>query len=158
MIAVSESEKKTDDELFADAERKAVEVAVVEVAAKAAVAKLFDAKDLAQSTRTVQTLLHEKLGLIKYMFLTRSEVKALNVIGLPMDERAECLVYEMLHKADPLLAKEDFDAVPVDAKNALISAMNGVMSRFLPSPPSSGLTQTLKLNASASSPMNTATP
>jgi hypothetical protein len=53
-------------------------------------------------------------------------------------------VFAMLKKADTALSRKDFDALPFDAKTALLQCLSKVFTRFLPSPPPSGSQQTVK--------------
>ena len=102
-------------------------------------AKKFDIKALAESTRKTHTILDAQGREIHYGLLTRGEVKALQLDKVTDQEvLVDRLVFAMLKKADPTLAQEDFDALPVDAKASLLKTMAAVFQGFLPNQPSNG--------------------
>ena len=102
-------------------------------------AKKFDIKALAESTRKTHNILDARGREIQYGLLTRGEVKALQLDKVSDQEVfVDRLVFAMLKKADPTLAQEDFDALPVDAKASLLKTMAVVFQDFLSSQPSTG--------------------
>jgi hypothetical protein len=116
-----------------------------QAAVKVETARKFDIKALAESTRRIHVIVDSQGREIRYGLLTRGEVKALQLDKIADQELfVDRLVFAMLKKADPELAQDDFDALPVDAKAMLLQTLSQVFTGFLPSPPSNGSKPTAK--------------
>jgi hypothetical protein len=142
---MSVDQKAENEKVFAEAEKKLADAEAAENAAKVAAAKKFDVKALAENTRKTHVIVDPKLGEIQYGILSRREVKELHLEKVTAPEEVvDRIVYAMLHKADPELTQDDLDALPFDAKAALLNCLTKVFTSFLSNPLPTGLPPTAK--------------
>jgi len=148
-----------NEKVFAELERKAAEDEAMQEAERQALAKKFDIKALAASTGKRLSCVVVPIGTVEYMLLTSGEVDALEFPEkASVQKRAEIIVFAMLAKADSSILMKDFDALPYDVKNLLVSKLIGSLPSFLAAAPSTGSALTLKLKTRDLSHTNTATP
>ena len=139
MLELAEVNSAENDAAFAEMRGNAERIEGAEAAAKAEVAKRFDIRALAASTKKMCAVQSETLGEIKYMLLTSGEVNELKLEECKNQRQImEKLCYRMLNKADPTITQDEFDAIPYDAKIALLQTLSSIITRFLHKSPPSG--------------------